>query len=89
LIAAGLRTLARQKAGTATGAQFKRLALRYLRVVARPLNECIAKLLVADSPTERDEVLRCVDSTERARVALQRSLDRALKKMAVRRSKCA
>jgi hypothetical protein len=34
-------------------------------------------------------VIVCVDSTERARVSLQRSLDRALEKMAVRRSKCA
>ncbi len=88
LIANGERTLARKKAGTANGVLFKRLILRYLRVVARPLNECIAKLLVADSPAEMQEVIRCVDSTERARIALSRSLDGALKKMKVRRSKC-
>ena len=89
LLAAGERTLTRAKAGTANGVLFKRLVLRYLRVVARPLNECIAKLLVADSPSELDAVILCVDSTERARRSLQRSLDAALEKMAVRRSKCA
>jgi uncharacterized oligopeptide transporter (OPT) family protein len=89
LIASGLRTLTRTKVGTANGVVFKRLVLRYLRVVARPLNNCIAKLLVADSPSELQAVIGCVDSTERARVSLQRSLDSALEKMAVRRSKCA
>jgi hypothetical protein len=89
LIASGERTLGRMKVGTATGRLFKRLVLRYLRVVARPLNNCIAKVLVADSPSEMDEVIRCVDATERARTSLQKALDSALKKMAVRRSKCA
>lgn len=88
LIANGERTLGKKPAGTANGRLFKRLILRYLRVVARPLNECIAKLLVADSPEEMQGVIRCVDSTERARVALSRSLDSALAKMKVRRSKC-
>ena len=88
LIANGERTLAKKPAGTANGRLFKRLILRYLRVVARPLNECIAKLLVADSPEEMAGVVRCVDSTERARVSLSRSLDAALAKMKVRRLKC-
>jgi len=89
LLAAGERTLTRTEAGTANGVVFKRLILRYIRVVARPLNNCIGKLLVADSQSDLEEVIRCVDSTERARTSLQRSLDSALKKMAVRRSKCA
>ena len=88
LINNGERTLVRMKAGTANGVVFKRLILRYLRVVARPLNECIAKLLVADSPAEWSVVLSCIDSTDKARASLQRSLDGALKKMKVRRSKC-
>lgn len=88
LIASGERTLGLLKAGTANGRLFKRLVLRYLRVVARPLNNCIEKLLVADSPAEMSEVIQCVDSTERERIALQRSLKSALTKMAVRRSKC-
>jgi hypothetical protein len=82
------RTLGRMKAGTPNGRLFKQLVLRYLRVVARPLNSCIAKLLVADTTSEIDEVIRCVDSTQRAQASLQRSLNAALKKMAVRRSKC-
>lgn len=88
LVASGERKLSRMKAGTASGRRFKRLVLRYLREVARPLNECIAKLLVADSPAEHDKVIRCVDATERARTSLQRALDSELKQMRVRRSKC-
>jgi hypothetical protein len=89
LVASGERKLSRMKAGTAAGRRFKRLALRYLREVARPLNECIAKMLVADTPAEHDEVIRCVASTERVRVPIQRGLISELKKMRVRRSSCA
>lgn len=88
LIANGERTLGKKPAGTTNGRLFKRLVLRYLRLVARPLNECIAKLLVADSPEEMQAVSRCVDTTERARISLSRSLDSTLAKMKVRRSKC-
>jgi hypothetical protein len=88
LIASAERTLGRMKAGTPNGGLFKRLVLRYLRVVARPLNNCIAKLLVADTTSGIDEVIRCVDSTQRAQASVQRSLNAALKEMAVRRSKC-
>jgi hypothetical protein len=88
LIANGERTLGKKPAGTANGRVFKRLILRYLRVVARPLNECIAKLLVADTPEKMAGVVQCVESTERARLSLSRSLDSALAKMKVRRVKC-
>lgn len=89
VIAGGERRIVATRAGTPNGRSFKRLVLRYLRVVARPLNNCIGKLLVADSPAEMDAVIRCVDSAERARISLTRSIDDALERMAVRRSKCA
>jgi hypothetical protein len=88
LITSGEKTLKRLKPGTANGIAFKRLVLRYLRVVARPLNTCIARMLAADTPAELQGVIRCVESTESARRALSKSLGDALAKMKVRRAKC-
>lgn len=89
VIAAGEKRILRITPGTANGRALKRLVLRFLRVVARPLNSCIGKLLVADSPAEMDEVVRCNDSAGRAQVALSREIDRALKRMAAKRTVCA
>jgi hypothetical protein len=88
-LAAGERRIALIKPGTANGRELKRLVLRFIRVVARPLNNCIGKLLVADTPEKLDAVVQCVDSTSRARVALSRDVDRSLKRVQANRSKCA
>jgi hypothetical protein len=63
--------------------------LRFIREVARPLNTCIGKFLVADTPEEFQEVATCVDSSSRARVALSHAIDKSLAKMRTTRSPCA
>ncbi|HET9674675.1 MAG TPA: hypothetical protein VFP31_07655 [Gaiellaceae bacterium] len=88
-LAAGERRIVLIKPGTANGRELKRLVLRFIRVVARPLNNCIGKLLVADTPEKLDAVVQCVDSTSRARVALSRDVSRSLKRVQANRSRCA
>ena len=61
---------------------FKRLALRYLREVARPLNGCIADMIVADTRPETRAVVACMESTKRTQLTLSRALDRAMTAMA-------
>ena len=88
-LAAGERRIVLIKPGTANGRELKRLVLRFIREVARPLNTCIGKFLVADTPEEFQEVGTCVDSSSRARVALSRAIDKSLAKMRTTRSPCA
>jgi hypothetical protein len=88
-LAAGEKRIVQIKPGTANGRELKRLVLRFIREVARPLNTCIGKLLVADTPEKLDAVVQCVDSGSRARVALSRAIDKSLAKMRTTRSPCA
>jgi len=88
-LAAGEKRIVRMKAQTANGRELKRLALRFIREVARPLNTCIGKLIVADTPEKFDAVVQCIDSSSRARVALSRAIDKSLAKMRTTRSPCA
>lgn len=88
-LAAGERRIVLIKPGTAKGRELKRLVLRYIREVARPLNRCIGRFLVADTPEELQDVGACVDSSSRARVALSRAIDKSLAKMRTTRSPCA
>ena len=86
-LAAGERRIALIKPGTANGRELKRLVLRFVRVVARPLNTCIGRLLQSDSPDDLAGVVDCVDSTSRARVALSRDIDRSLTRMRTARAR--
>jgi hypothetical protein len=88
-LAAGERRLVRIKPGTANGRELKRLVIRFIRVVARPLNTCIGKLIEADTPEDLQGVVACVDSSSRARITLSRDIDRSLKRMRSTRSPCA
>ena len=88
-LAAGERRIVLIKPGTANGRELKRLVLRFIRDVARPLNTCIGKFLVADTPEELQDVVTCVDSSSRARVALSHSIDKSLAKVRTTRSPCA
>jgi hypothetical protein len=88
-LAAGEKRIVQIKPGTTNGRELKRLVLRFIREVARPLNTCIGKLLVADTPEKLDAVVQCVDSGSRARVALSRAIDRSLRKMQKTPSTCA
>jgi hypothetical protein len=88
-LAAGEKRIVQIRPGTANGRELKRLVLRFIREVARPLNPCIGKLLVADTPEKLDAVVQCVDSGSRARVALSRAIDKSLAKMRTTRSPCA
>ena len=75
------RRMTATKAGTANGRVFKRLALRYIRLVSRPMNECIAKLLNAESAAQVGEVGPCSQSANRMGITLGRQLTAALTKM--------
>jgi hypothetical protein len=88
-LAAGERRIVLIKPGTANGRELKRLVLRFIRDVARPLNSCIGKFLVADTPEELQDVVTCVDASSRARVALSHSIDKSLAKVRTTRSPCA
>jgi hypothetical protein len=88
-LASGERRIVLIKPGTANGRELKRLVLRFIRDVARPLNTCIGKFLVADTPEDFQEVGTCVDSSSRARVSLSRAIDKSLAKMRTTRSPCA
>lgn len=87
-LAAGERRIVRIRPGTASGRELKGFVLRFIRVVARPLNTCIGKVIDADTPEDFDKVVKCVDSSSRARIALSRDLDRAVKRVSPNRSVC-
>jgi hypothetical protein len=82
------RRLVATKAGTAKGRTFKRLALRYFREVARPLNRCLAQLLTADTTVKLAAVGTCVQKSEGARNELSRALTRALARMRAAKDPC-
>jgi hypothetical protein len=87
-LATGERRLTQIKPGTANGRDLKRLVLRFIRVVARPLNTCVGKLVDISSPEDLADVARCVDSSSRARITLSRDVDRSLARMRANRSVC-
>lgn len=87
-LAAGERRITLIKPGTANGRDLKRLVLRFIRVVARPLNTCIGKLVDADRAEDLAPVARCVDSSSGARLTLSRDVDRSLARMRANRSVC-
>jgi hypothetical protein len=88
VIRATERRLVATQGGTRDGRTFKRLALRYLREVARPLNRCLGQLLVADTPAKLSAVGRCVEANEGARTQISRALTRADARMHASKSPC-
>jgi len=88
VISGGERRLARMPGGTPNGRRFKGLALRYLREVARPLNSCIGRLIVAQTRTQIASVIQCVESVQRTQASLSRAVDRSLAQMAATTSPC-
>jgi hypothetical protein len=88
-LAAGERRIAQIKPVTVDGRELKRLVLRFIRVVARPLNTCVGKLINVSSSQDLADVARCVDSSSRARITLSRDVDRSLARLrATKRKGC-
>lgn len=88
-LAAGERRLVQLKPGTANGRELKRLVLRFVRVVARPLNTCVGKLLDADTSEGLQSVAQCIDSSSSARIKLSRDIDRSLARVRAKPGTCA
>jgi hypothetical protein len=77
----GERAMRSLRAGTPNGRRMKDLSLRFIRDVARPFNACVAKILVAKTPSELKATIDCTQTVQQRTNALKRAMDRLFARM--------